>query len=187
MGFALCFIMTTSYHPNLPINLWMCILPYYYYTSNIRHQHVDDFYGFVRICIIRRSNDATDVGSSAAEFACTTYHWRPTSCSTLLLFGSFVCTVFTYLGHLADVFYWARWWECSRKILASLRGQGGGYYQEMKNAQWDYLKVLYVLNCKATFTALAYLGHLFVRYLRIWVIWLTYFIGQDDESAVEKF
>jgi len=110
MGFALCFIMTTSYHPNLPINLWMCVLPYYYYTSNIRHQHVDDFYGFVRICIIRRSNDATDVGSSAAEFACTTYHWRPTSCSTLLLFGSFVCTVFTYLGHLADVFYWARWW-----------------------------------------------------------------------------
>ena len=31
------------------------------------------------------------------------------------------------------------------------------------------------------------LGHSFVRYLRIWVIWLTYFIGQDDESAVEKF
>jgi len=36
---------------------------------------------------------------------------------------------------------------------------------------------------KATFTALAYLGHLFVRYLRIWVIWLTSFIGQDDECS----
>jgi len=52
-----------------------------------------------------------------------------------------------YLGHLKDVFYGARWWECRRKDLHSLNGQGGCYCQQVKNAQCDNYSRASIYSC----------------------------------------
>jgi len=102
----------------------MCTLSYY--TSNIRHQHVDDFYGF-RFCS-HVYNKTFKLSQHKLCYWCrqlrgrVRVHHVPLKTNTLAqhttllgdfygigVFGSFVCTVFTYLGYLADVFYWARW------------------------------------------------------------------------------